>query len=230
MNEIIISQIQKELRTDSRQLAPFLDHRHRTILESIDKYSEELKQLGQLPFETEARLPGTHGGGDVRYSLLNEDQCFFLLTLMRNNARVVACKLALVKSFSSARKQLASRDLARINGKQVRLEETDAIKELKDYAEAAGSQNASKLYIAYSKLANSICGVNAGERDQMDARQLSVMASVELLIKLAIQDGIKAGMDYHEIYQVAKFRCSTLSGLIDSLPENGKGIGSRVEG
>ena len=139
MNEIIISQIHKELRTDSRLLAPFLDHRHRTILESIDKYIVELEELGLVPFQTEPRLQGTHGGGDVRYAMLNEDQCFFVLALMRNNARVVSCKLALVKAFSSARKQLAIRDFARLSGKQVRLEETDAIKELKDYAEAAGS-------------------------------------------------------------------------------------------
>jgi phage regulator Rha-like protein len=218
MNEIIISQIHKELRTDSRLLAPFLDHRHRTILESIDKYSDELRQLGHLPFQTEGGLERPQGGyATIRYALLNEDQCFFLLTIMRNNARVVACKLALVKSFSSARKQLATRDLARLSGKKVRLEETDAIKELKDYAEAAGSQNASKLYIAYSKLANNICGVKAGERDSMDARQLSIMATVEMMIKIAIQDGIKAEMDYHDIYQMAKYRCGTLSGLIDNL-------------
>ena len=219
MNEIIISQIQKELRTDSRQLAPFLDHRHRTILESIDKYFKRLEEFGPIPVETEKGSPLPQGGFSkpTRYFLLNENQCFLLLTLMRNNERVVNCKVAFVKAFDDARKQLATRDLARINGKQVRLEETDAIKELKAYAEAAGSQNASKLYMSYSKLANNICGVKAGERDLMDARQLSIMASVELLIKLAIQDGIKANMEYHEIYQVAKYRCSTLSTLLNDL-------------
>lgn len=219
MNEIIISQIHKELRTDSRLLAPFLDHRHRTILESIDKHIVRYERFGPITSETEKGSPLPQGGFSkpTRYFLLNEDQCFFLLSLMRNTERVLDCKEALIKAFASARKQLATRDFARLSGKQVRLEETDSIKELKAYAEAAGSQNASKLYMSYSKLANNICGVKAGERDSMDVRQLSIMATVEMMIKIAIQDGIKADMDYHDIYQMAKYRCGTIGGLIDNL-------------
>lgn len=176
------------------------------------------EEFGEVTFETEAQEARPQGGRSVvRYAMLNEDQCFLLLALMRNNERVLNCKVAIIKAFSSARKQLATRDFARLSGKKVRLEETDAIKELKDYAEAAGSQNANKLYMSYSKLANNICGVKAGEREIMDARQLSIMATVEMMIKIAIQDGIKAEMDYHDIYQMAKYRCGTLGGLIDNL-------------
>lgn len=53
MQGIEITRIKNELRTDSRLLASFLDHRHRTILENVDKYSAELLELGRLPFETE---------------------------------------------------------------------------------------------------------------------------------------------------------------------------------
>ena len=53
MNDISIIYSANELRTDSRDLASLLDHRHRTILENIDKYSDQLIELGPLPFETE---------------------------------------------------------------------------------------------------------------------------------------------------------------------------------
>ena len=79
MNDISLNLISNEFRIDSRLLSPELNHRHRTILESIDKYKTQFESLGSLPFETEM---GTHGGSPVRYFLLNEDQCYFLLTLM----------------------------------------------------------------------------------------------------------------------------------------------------
>lgn len=37
-SQIIIKNIGQELRTDSRLLAQFLDHRHRTILENVVDY------------------------------------------------------------------------------------------------------------------------------------------------------------------------------------------------
>ena len=61
MNDISIIYSANELRTDSRDLASLLDHRHRTIFESITKYSTELSELGILPFETE-RLKTDHLG------------------------------------------------------------------------------------------------------------------------------------------------------------------------
>lgn len=49
-------QIKKEFRIDSRLLANQLDTRHRTILENIDKYNDELKSLSELPFQTESGI------------------------------------------------------------------------------------------------------------------------------------------------------------------------------
>ena len=52
MNEISILEVGSELRTDSRLLAKFLDHRHRTILENVDKYLPFFSEIGRVPFET----------------------------------------------------------------------------------------------------------------------------------------------------------------------------------
>lgn len=71
------------VRIDSRLLAPELNHRHRTILESLDKYKSKFDALGHL--RTKRKLATTIS--KVRYFLLNEDQCYFLLTLMRNNEK-----------------------------------------------------------------------------------------------------------------------------------------------
>ena len=41
MNDISLNLISNEFRIDSRLLAPELNHRHRTILESLDKYKTQ---------------------------------------------------------------------------------------------------------------------------------------------------------------------------------------------
>lgn len=211
--DIQIIEVEKQLRTDSRQLASFLDHRHRTILENIDKYSQELLELSPLPFETEKgkELPTGGFAKATRYALLTEDQCYFILTLMRNNDRVVRAKLELVKAFRDARGQLAQRDMARLESKTVRIAETTAIQRLVDYATGAGSSNADKYYTAITKMTNDVLGIAAGSRDALDTQALQRLADVEKTVGLAIRDGLKARMDYKDIYKLAKFRVQALT-------------------
>jgi len=208
MNDISLNLISNEFRIDSRLLAPELNHRHRTILESLDKYKTQFDTLGLLPFQTEARSQGLHGGGDVRYFLLNEDQCYFLLTLMRNNEKIVESKLKLVKAFRDARKQLAERDIARLDGKQVRRLETDAIKHLVEYAKASGSSRPEMYYVSLTTMTNKSLGIESGQRDKMDARQLQLLKIAETLVEIAIRDGLKAELHYKDIYRLCKDRVS----------------------
>ena len=181
-------------------------HRHRTILESLDEYKSQFDALGQLTFESEAG----YQNAIVRYALLNEDQCYFLLTLMRNNNHIVKAKLNLVKAFRDARKQLAERDIARLDGKQVRRLETDAIKSLVEYAKASGSSKPDMYYLAITKMTNKALGIESGQRDKMDARQLQLLKLAETLIEIAIRDGLKANLDYKDIYRLCKDRVSDI--------------------
>ncbi len=103
MNTIMVTQIGGEPRVDSRQLAKQLDNKHKNSMALIERYSEKFKEFGLLAFETEARPAGQHGGGDVRFALLNEDQAFFLLSLSRNTDRVVELKASLIMAFREAR-------------------------------------------------------------------------------------------------------------------------------
>lgn len=207
MNDISLNLVSSEFRIDSRLLAPELNHRHRTILESLDKYKSQFEGLGAFPFKTEM---GLNGGVPVRYFLLNEDQCYFLLTLMRNNNHIVKAKLNLVKAFRDARKQLAERDMARLDGKQVRRLETDAIKSLVEYAKASGSSKPDTYYITITKMTNKALGIESGQRDSMDARQLQLLKIAETLVEIAIRDGLKANLNYKDIYRLCKDRVSDI--------------------
>lgn len=210
--ELSIQTIKNELLLPSTELAQFLDHRHRTILKDIDTYINEFSRLQRVEFQV---LPFETSGGiqHRRVAFLTEDHCYFLLTLMRNNPKVVEAKLKLVEAFRDARKQLAQRDIARIEGKAVRIEETAAIKELVEYAEANGSMHANNYYAAITKMTNLLLGIESGNRDKLDSATLDKIKMIETIIKLSIRDGIKANLPYKDIYQLAKLRSQS---LIDS--------------
>ncbi len=208
--DIQIIEVEKQLRTDSRQLASFLDHRHRTILENIDKYASELLELSDLPFQTELGNERAQGGRSAfRYALLTEDQCYFILTLMRNNDRVVRAKLELVKAFRSARAQLAQRDIARLDGKKVRISETNSIQRLVDYASGAGSESAEKYYMSITKMTNNLLGIES-PRDRLSEQMLRQLSVVEKAVDIAIRDGLKAKLPYKDVYRLAKQRAESV--------------------
>lgn len=100
---ITLTEHQGEPRVDSRLLAEQLDNKHKNSMALIERYSEKFNEFGLLPFQTEARPTGQHGGGEARFVLLNEDQAFFLLALSRNTDRVVDLKSSLIMAFREAR-------------------------------------------------------------------------------------------------------------------------------
>ena len=215
MTDFKLNLIDSEFRIDSRLLAPELNHRHRTIFESILKYQSKFEEHGLLPFETEAVNNGDARGVKYqKFALLNEDQCYFLLTLMRNNDFVVDKKSKLVKAFRQAKDQVTLRDMARIEGKTVRRTETDAIKSLVEYATAKGSSNANMYYANITKMTNSLLGVEKGQRDTLDHKSLQQIKIAETIVEMAIRDGLKADLPYKDIYKLCKDRVSSIVAVL----------------
>ena len=211
MNNLPIEFVGSEFRVDSRLLSPYLDHRHRTIMESITKHLGDYNELGIVTFQTERLLTENLGYRDHKYALLNEDHCYLLLTYMRNNASVREKKVKLVKAFRDARAQLAQRDMARIEGKAVRRTETDAIRDLIAYATAKGSNNAKMYYATITKMTNAALGIEAGQRDFLDHKDLQHVKVAETIVEIAIRDGLKAELDYKDIYKLCKDRVSSIA-------------------
>ena len=94
-------------------------------------------------------------------------------------------------------------------GKEIRKMETDAIKALVDYAEAQGSQHATRYYQSISSLANRTAGIV--ERDKAHTAELSALLMVEKIIAQEIRTGIEARRPYRNIYQSIKERLTALS-------------------
>ena len=97
--------IHPDLLVDSRIITARLENQHKNVLTLIEANTEHFEGFGHLAFETRP-LPG--GGLAQRYAPLNEDQCYFLLSLSRNNETVVALKAGLVRAFRQAREAATS--------------------------------------------------------------------------------------------------------------------------
>lgn len=213
MTNFKLDLIKSEFRVDSRTLAPFLNQRHRTILELLDKYPKDFEELNPLTVETEKGVALPQGGfaKPSRYYMLTEDQCYLLLTYSKNTDEARKRKIKLVKAFRDARTQLVKRDIARIEGKQVRHLETDAIRDLVEYARTNGSKNADMYYMTITKMTNAALNIDAGQRDNLDARKLDEIKIAETMVKIAISDGLNAGLDYKDIYGLCKERVSAIA-------------------
>lgn len=105
MSELVLLH-HNEPMTTSEAIAEGVELAHKTVIQLVRRYVEDLKEWGGVAFEM--RPLATEGGNQWReVAYLNEGQAMFLMTLMRNSPVVVAFKKALVKAFLELRDRLA---------------------------------------------------------------------------------------------------------------------------
>lgn len=196
--------------TNSKVIADGTNNKHYAVRQIIQKYEkvfEETPELGKVTFKMEP----LESGQKEKVYLLNEGQAMFLMTLLRNdgvNGVVVKFKAKLASEFIRMRnfiheKQSKLWNDTRLASKENRLKETDVIKLLVEYAKEQGSTHSDKLYLTYTKLANTIIG---GKRDDMTASELNTLTLVESIIKQTVEIDMSMGMHYKDIYKDCKAR------------------------
>lgn len=196
-----------DIFTNSKVIAEGTENQHHAVQQIIRKYEEDISDFGQVAFEMRA-VKYDRGTNQEKVYLLNEEQATFVITLLRNSKVVVKFKKELVRQFYQMRRFLIEKQSkvwidTRENNKVNRLKETDVIKLLAEYAEKQGSAHSDKLYLAYTKLANSIVG---GKREDMTVSELNTLTLMESIIKQTIEIDMSMGMHYKDIYKDCKER------------------------
>lgn len=195
-----------EPRIDSRVLAEHLSVRHKAVTQLLDRYVDNFKRFGQLPFQKEvgARVQG--GGNPERFALLNEDQTFFLLSLSRNTERVVELKARLVQAFREARQ---TRDLtAREYLPTYRLLHDEIA------ALAAGSSNERFVHMNMNRLLNATVGCAPGGRGNLPLPAKAMLVTAQVVATNAMQ----GALDHRDGYRRAKDALDQLGALAVSAP------------
>lgn len=180
-----------EYRVDSRVLAKRLQNHHKNVVELIDRYLKKFLRFGVVPFQTE-KPHGRKGGRPERYAMLNEDQCYFLLTLARNSDHVVDLKANLVHTFKKARQ----------GGLDLTSEYLPGYHDLHDKVDAL-AQNASKpkwVHANFNKLVNKTVGITSGQRSKLEPPVKSLTVVVQTLARQSLEEA----NDHKDGYSRAK--------------------------
>lgn len=109
--------------------------------------------------------------------------------------------------------QTKSWQIVRLEGKKTRRLETDAIKMFVEYAQAQGSRSADKYYMNFTKLANQVVGMTAGNRDSYTSTQLLDLRVVENVIDRAVLHEIANQTEYHKAFQNVKVKVLQVAAL-----------------
>lgn len=104
--------------------------------------------------------------------------------------------------------------MTRINSIEVRNDETDVLKVLTTYAKVQGSKNSEMLYLVYTKLVYKTLNIESGLRGSFNSSQLSLIATIEIMIAQTVIKLMKQNIHYKEIYQIIKQKLEQFVDLI----------------
>ena len=153
--------------------------------------------------------------------LMNFDG-FSILVMGFNGKKAIQFRVKFVEEFCRMREELDRINLNKQNAEWLETRKdvkvlyrkmTDSLKVLVDYATAAGSKNADKLYITYSKLINKNLGLKPGQRDSLTIWQLHEIEKMQSMIETIVKGLIAKGVEYHQIYKQAKATIESYSAL-----------------
>lgn len=209
MNEMVFISRAEEPYTTSEVISDAAGLTRHAVQALIQSHMEDFEFFGRVSFEM--RPTKTNGGTqNVKVYHLNEQQATLLMTYLKNTDSVRYFKRELVRQFYAMRDILRQRQstewlLTRKQGKLVRRNETDVLAELAEYATQQGSKNMSKkVYQVYTKLVNSLVGIEKGGRETVPFKTLSVIMFLEDMILNTVRQEMENGTYYKEIYRKCK--------------------------
>lgn len=186
-------------RVDTRDMARHLGNQHENVMRLIKEYRADFEAFGFLRFQT-GEIKGR--GQPERSALLNEDQCYLLLTYCRNTAKVRAFKVELVKAFAQVRRAAAIRQTEYLPSYHAL---HDAIKAI-----ANGSPSERWLHVNANKALNRLAGLRAGQRRTAGPMEQSILAVGALLAAEAVQ----RAEDRHEIQKCINLAIAPLESAL----------------
>lgn len=96
--------------TTTAIIAENLGYRANDVLKLCEKYLDDLKAFGSLPFKTVMIKAGKGATREAKIAYLNEAQATLLICYMRNSEKVRKFKVALVKAFYEMRTALQEQE------------------------------------------------------------------------------------------------------------------------
>lgn len=219
--------------TTSLDIAEKFGKKHKNVLRDIAKISQskngprspEMVKFNRLNFEPVKYLDAK-GESRLMYNITRDG--FTFLAMGFNGDDADHWKVKYIAAFNAMEQVLirqanASWQELRAQGKTARLEETDTIRAFVEYASKQGSTNAKHYYkhiteATYKALFFVKAATNGSIRDLLDNMQLSFLQTAEYVAQNSLTDGMAKGMDYHDIYQLAKNNLVAFANTVGATP------------
>ena len=212
-----------EGRAGTFLIAEGFGRRHEHVVRLIKKYQDKFEKINHLRWK-KIRTKGR----SREECLLDEDQCFYLGTLFKNNDQVVEFKLRLVLEFKKCRKRLEKAlnqqanptyNQTRLTSKTLRLLETGVIQEFIVYSKEQGGtpEGCDKYYSNITKMTNTLLFICEGKfknmRDVLTPEQLMIVGAAEQIIGKSLREDMQANVFYKTIYKNVKAKVQIFAEL-----------------
>lgn len=223
--------------TTSLLIAEKFGKRHRDVLRAI-RNLESPSDFNERNF---APVNYIDDKGEPRpmYNITRDGFSFLAMGFTGKDA--AGWKVKFLDAFNAMERELLQQGVpdashvwveARTNGKVIRINTTATIKRFIEYAQHQGSRKASMYYMQITKMGYQgifIIRQAVGEhfRDKLATIQLINLATAEWLILEEINNGMRDGFHYKEIYRRARDRVEALGRVIGkTLPAGHEQIGT----
>lgn len=221
MNELVsIKKMQgtENAVVSSLEVAKHFHKRHDHLIETIENQYEDVPNFGEM--FRRSNYKDSYGRNQKLY-YMNRDG-FSLLVMGFTGKKALEWKLKYIQAFNHMEKLLTEKQtenwqLTRGQGKEMRRELTDVLKEYVELAESQGHHGTAKFaYSNFTKLIKKPFGT----RENAGTAQLAMIAAVEHILAVTLQPLVKAGKDAKEIYCIAKQKVEALTGvMLPALPQ-----------
>lgn len=211
--EKIVEMIEGKPMTTSIIVAKKFGREHRDVLRAIANLdcSDDFRERNFARTDYKS----VQGHSKPMYRMTRDGFTFLCMGFTGDKA--AKWKEAYIKAFNMMEDRLTQQNealewkQARLQGKAARKSVTDAIQRFVEYANNQGSKNAARYYSNITKMEYAALDlisqretVPSNFRDTLDALDLAFLTTAEYIAKAAIEQGMTAGMDYKDIYTLAK--------------------------
>ena len=217
----------KKITTTSMIVAEKFGKTHKRVLQTIDKLYEDIQNLmarngamrSTSGYEIKAKYRVVRGREFKSYDM--NRKMFTLLAMGFTGEDALQWKMHFIDAFELMENTLLQQGnlewkKEREEGKQIRKDETSAIKQLVDLATSQGSGSANKYYMIVTKMTNQALGfmqqTNPKLRDTLNGLQLSQLKLVEHRAMESIRFHVNNDEHYKEVYVNVKNDVLKLTG------------------
>jgi Rha family phage regulatory protein len=226
MKNELVHQIKNDFFTNTKIVAENLEVPHKELLKTVERTLEKLKKQGvdRTIVFLESSFKNRQGRVYPMYEM-NEDAYMLLAMQLSGYEKAFKVQTSIIKAFRSMAFALQNQQNiswieARKEGKNIRLSETDVIKEFVDYATKQGSTSAKLYYMNITKLTNKALEFMIQDKTGVPIRDLSSLYNLGFIIILdkmakdSIIHGMKEKMHYKDIFQLCKAKINQLAEVL----------------